>query len=469
MKALDKESSMYKPRQIRLPKFRNWLDSLREYSDKYRTHGMFLPTQDELLRDVYNGIARTKSKVMLFSSPPSSGKTHVIALCSAYFHSHGVATCIVTPNNELRVEFANEVSRLNCPSASSLPVLNLGSYLLRKDQFECVFIDEAHNIRSAVELDPFVVKTIHLETGDRLFDMVASSMGRGSGYIARELDIQNTHDILLGFRNSVHERIAASILRNLTEWRTFCFLSDTSCDLKFLAADPEKRSIMPRGRLLLFSATPVNAEELQFYCGIPQRIPRERYDVEGKFGPRKNVKYVKVRCKTDSEKRKLAISVLQRAIVPSLILLKSNNNCVEWEHSLSRKLSTRIICIPSGTRYAQRQELYKRFVSSLNGIFITSSNVYWEGITIHNLRLLIIPDPPYPRPSLLELACGKHTEYHRIAKRRLIQGMGRIGRVGMKDGICLLLFDPAGLDGHISPVTKENVMFLVSKSNSAIV
>jgi len=149
-------------------------DALKErFSVVSCTIGMPSSEKRQKIRPTANEV-RTEmgycEPVVVFTAPPCSGKTHVIALCAAYLHSHGVSTCIVTPNNELRL-FANELSRLDCPSTASLPVLNIGSYLMRRHQFEYVFIDEAHNIRSAVELDPYVVRTIHLETGEPVFDI----------------------------------------------------------------------------------------------------------------------------------------------------------------------------------------------------------------------------------------------------------------------------------------------------------
>lgn len=73
---------------------------------------------------------------------------------------------------------------------------------------------------------------------------------------------------------------------------------------------------------------------------------------------------------------------------------------------------------------------------------MTSSTVFWEGITIRNLKLLIIAEPPFPRPRLIELVKKKVTDGRLDMRRRLLQGLGRIGRKRGEFGVIITLFDP---------------------------
>ena len=81
--------------------FKKWLTELEQYSRKYQKFGSLMPPQVQLLEQVFNNLISPKYKVVSFTAPPASGKTHVIALCAAYLYKNGFATCIVTPNGEL--------------------------------------------------------------------------------------------------------------------------------------------------------------------------------------------------------------------------------------------------------------------------------------------------------------------------------------------------------------------------------
>ena len=63
----------------------------------------------------------------------------------------------------------------------------------------------------------------------------------------------------------------------------------------------------------------------------------------------------------------------------------------------------------------------------------------------------------------LEIAQGRHTQYRRLAKRRLIQGIGRIGRTSSEKGICLLLFHPRGLP-NFKKISKKSLKSLLDNS-----
>jgi Rad3-related DNA helicase len=450
---------MYEQPTLRLPAFNRWLQILQKHSKKFEKYGSFLPAQEELLKQIYEAIsAKTKSAVFTFTAPPASGKTHIIALCASYFHNRGISTCVVVPNNELKVDFENELHEVKYESTNSLPIISIGSYVRRRIEFEFVFVDEAHNLRSAIELDSEIVKSIHLEKGDPVYDHVFISLDKNEGFKTKELSMETAHDILQRLRRSEYEREARQLLKTLSQWRGFCVISDITCDLKFLIADPNRRSLMPKGKLFLFSATLLDQEELQFYCNISQEIIGAQGQGQS-FVPKKNVTYRYTSFEADREKRDFALSLLKSTKLSTLILLNNNATCLRWSEEFSKELGKRVITMQSGLHYSKRLQLYRKFLAHPEQILLTSSSAYWEGITFKNLRLLIIPNLPIPQPSLLEIALRRHTQYRRIAKRRLIQGMGRIGRSSQERGICLLLFQPKGI-ADIRPITKEKAKHL---------
>jgi Rad3-related DNA helicase len=465
METLGKEFSTYEKVSIRIPSFNKWLQDLQTHSNKCKKYGSFLPSQRQLLKQVHQAIADSDYRVVTFTAPPASGKTHIITLCAAYLHSRGVSTCIVTPNNELKLEFKNELQEVNYKFRETLPVMNVGAFIRKRQAFDYALVDEAHNLRSAVELDENVVRSIHLEAEDPVYHEVLSHLRNERACVTAELSAESAHDIIERIKGSESRRIATQILRTLSQWRSFCILSDTTCDLKFLSANPERRTLLPKGRLFLFSATLLDADELSFYCNISINDIRKVGKTISDFVPKKNVIYSFVTCKTRQEKKDFAKSVLRNFKFPTAILVNNNAACLEWSRALSSRLKDRVVTISSGLNYTERLKIYKKFISQADGILLTSSSAYWEGVSIRNLRLLIIPEPPFPQPTLLEIAERKHTQYHRIAKRRLIQGIGRIGRSPKDSGMCLLLFRPHGLIGYIKEVTKEQAKNLIADLN----
>jgi Rad3-related DNA helicase len=461
MNASNKESSTYRHPTFRLSTFQRWLGILQRYSKKYEKYGSFLPPQEELLKQIYNAISISNLKVATFAAPPASGKTHAIALCASYFHDRSVSTCIVVPNNELKYEFQSEMEEINRKLSNPLPIVTIGTYIKRKNEFEFAFVDEAHNLRSAIELDRTIVKTFHLEAGDPLYADILPSLERDAIFTAKEMSMESAHDILCKLKGSEYDKDAGLLLRTLSQWRCFYIVSDATLELKFLAADPERRKIMPRGILFLFSATLLDQEELQFYCNIPREVVHTTSESQEDFVPKKNVTYYYASCESDSDKKRLVKSILKDAKLPTLILVNSNTACLQWSADLSDKLDGRVVTIKSGLDYTERLKIYKKFVNLPDQILLTSSSVYWEGITIKNLKFLIIPNPPFPQPTLLEIAQGRQTQYDRIARRRLIQGMGRIGRSPSEKGSCLLLFRPRGLAHFVQNITKEKAKHLM--------
>jgi len=150
------------------------------------------------------------------------------------------------------------------------------------------------------------------------------------------------------------------------------------------------------------------------------------------------------------------MTVLSSLKKPALILINNNKECNRWSLSLSKRFKTRLVSVCSHLPYSERLTRYERFIRLKTGILVTSSSAYWEGINIRNLRMVVIPDRPYPQPTLLEIS-SKGTNFETVSKRRLIQGVGRVGRNPNTAGLCILLFKPRGLPRIFGLATKESL------------
>jgi superfamily II DNA/RNA helicase len=437
--------------------YKDWIIVIQSFSKKYLKYGSFLPAQECLLKQLYDSLYLYKEKVVSFTAPPASGKTHVITLCAAYLNRNGFKTCIITPNNELMLDFNNEFKDITVNASATVPVMSINTFKKHRNNIDYALMDEAHNLRSAIELDNSVVKTFRFQEPDDLFHFLAAGSS-SSKYVVKELNIETASDALRKMLKSENKRTTNYILRTITQWRAFCVIFNGVCDLKFFLVDPKLRNLLPKGRLFLFSATRLDEEELHFYCDIPKESLRTIGEKETKFIPKSNVQYHYVDCKTVEAKIDLAINLLKKTASHALILLNNNRTCTNWHESLSKALKNRIVLVGSGMKYSDRVNAFKQFAQNPEKILLTSSNVYWEGITIKDLTLLIIPNIPFPQPTLLELAEGRRPKYKKIAERRLIQGIGRIGRVPHVNGRCLLLFNPPKSFNYIQKSSIEQVL-----------
>ncbi|MCW3999521.1 MAG: helicase-related protein [Candidatus Bathyarchaeota archaeon] len=401
-----------------------------------------LPAQLKLLREIYEALTETNEKVVSFTAPPASGKTHVIVLTAVYLSLKGGKTCIVTPNGELSVDFKEELKQIKIENPS-IAVLSIPAYRKLKTSFDYALMDEAHNLRTALDLDDKMLRSFHFKEGDGFYEVLVPR-AITKKYSTRELNIETTTDILKKISDTEHCAVSKQLLKTLTQWRVFCVSYGNTCTLHFLQADPKKRDVLPNGRLLLFSATRLDEEELSFYCNIKKSLVKTFGENQTVFTPKSNVTYNFLVC-TDTEKIATCIELVKNInqAMPTLILMNNKFNSEIWTSEFSKVFNNRVVKIDSGLCYSDRNKAYKNFVETDDRILITSSNVFWEGITIKKLRLLLIPYIPFPQPTMLELAEVKRTEYAKIAERRLIQGIGRIGRVPALRGVCILLFQPS--------------------------
>jgi hypothetical protein len=385
----------------------------------------------------------------------------VIALCAVYFQSHGTKSGIVVPNSELAIDFRDELVEVLCDDGSRPDILTIGQYASKRSQFEVALVDEAHNLQSAIELDPSVTRIIHISSDTPQYEVVSDFIPSLTDKSPRELNPQLVHDILKRLeRFSNGKANIKRLLATLSRWCVFGVVSDSGYDFKFLAADPAARSLMPKGKPLLFSATPLDKEELEFYCNITAESVKIFGNSEEGFVPKPNVKYYFRKNESEAEKRSFVSSILKASSVPSLILMNNNQACVEWASFLGKEFSDRLLTIPSYLRPSVRMKIYTQFQRRVNPILLTSSSVYWEGINIKGLRLVIIPNPPFPHRSLLDIESPKRGYLRRITARRLIQGAGRVGRSSQSGGICLFLFKPQSLTKYCKEIASDNMQDL---------
>ncbi len=452
MQTFAKGRSTSETAQLILPAFADWVIDLQKISKVFRYYGSFLPSQLSLLRNVHSGINSTESPVLVFGAPPSSGKTHVIALCASYFESKGFSSCVVTPNTELIRDFQRELRRVEISAKPQ--VLNIGAYVRRKDDFRICLVDEAHNLRSALEMSPEVVTTVRIDSKASFYPNVRGVLEQTHS-LQRELSPEDAHDLVVRLVDHIHSNPLKRILGSLTMWRVFVVESDFGLEVKFLAADPTKRNLLPRNRLLLFSATPLDRTELEFYCNIPHNSVVE-YQAPREEAGKANVRYRFVPCATYDEKLAVAMTILGSFKEPVLILINNNKECNRWSLSLSKTFKSRLVSVCSHLPYSERLTRYERFIRLKTGILVTSSSAYWEGINIKNLKMVVIPDRPYPKPTLLEIA-SKGTNFETVSKRRLIQGVGRVGRSPNTVSMCILLFKPRGMTGIFGLATNESL------------
>ena len=291
---------------------------------------------------------------------------------------------------------------------------------------------------------PEIVKTIHIARESSLYKILLHRIEQ-TGLIAKELNTESAHDTLTTLRKYGDFSGLAKILGTLTEWRTFLFQTEQGLDIKFLSTNPQRRDLIPKKRLLLFSATPLDEKELQFYCNINPASTRVFSKITHSNEHMTNVDYLFVDCATELEKTRLVSSALTGLKITTLLLLNNNKECLKWSRVLSHQHERRVITIRSHVSYSTRVQQYQKFAGSKNGILVTSSSVFWEGINISGLRIVIIPNPPYPQPTLLEVASGVHPPYEAVVRRRLTQGAGRVGREPNLPCVSVLLFKPRGM------------------------
>lgn len=424
----------------KLPSYKEWLKWLSSRSSIFKTYGSFLREQEELFNELHKKLTGKTQKVWTFSAPTASGKTHVMLLLADFLaQEHSVA--VIVPNNYLKIETVSQKEFIQDEKIDEVKVFSLHEYVVSGSKYDYCLVDEAHNLRTSLELDTRVVKSFRVfEVEDVFKDLANRFLPPDTDYNAQKLSTGDSRFVLRVISNRFPS--SRKIQRNLTAWAGFIYISDKYCEVKFIKAGCVWSFRLPKKKLILFSATPLSIKELAFYCGINKSFVEKSVTVpllSRRGGP--STYFSVTEALNDDQKLAHLANLLN--LYPRRILVLFNNlvSCRRARRYLSRNLrKTQVFHISSYEESRSRMKRYTEYLGHDEGILLSSSSVFWEGISVKDLGLLVIADVPYPRPSLLELSTGQKEDVRKLVLRRLKQGLGRIGRAG-NGGICVLMFD----------------------------
>ncbi len=411
-----------------------WLERVGALS----RYGSLLFPQVELLGRVYDGLQDSRKKVGVFVAPPSSGKTHVICLLATYLASSN-KVAIVVPSNYLKEEFREEFRNIRS-KPDGIDILSLFEFLRGNELYDFVLVDESHNIRSFIELDTSVVRSVTITAAEEISqELEALYLPAGRGFSAQQISFVSAASLLASLKGTKHAAYLQPVLRSPTSWMYFVYAWRNPLAFLLKAINTTNLSgfRIPKTGLLLFSATPLSNDELQFYCGIDPNLIRRSPAVNTPDSPvQTSSLYLSIQDKlTAAERLNLLRRFLKETGVRTLLLLNNSNQV----NALARNLKRRRLFVVTG-RHEDRMRSFRDFQAQAGAVLLTSSTVFWEGITIRGLRLLIIPEPPFPRPPLLDLRRKRITNLTAEIERRLQQGVGRVGRRPEDAGVCVLFF-----------------------------
>lgn len=333
----------------------SWFYHLQELSKPYRKYGSFLPEQHRLLEEVYSKLGKSEKPVWIFVAPPASGKTHVMCLLARILAESQYSTAIVVPNNYLKEEF--DEGRLEVyGDLPRVDILSLSGYLRTDKPYDFVLVDEAHNLKSFLELDTRIVKNIDITKVDESYDVLLSRyLPSGKEFVAQQLSFSSTADTLNMLKGvpKFRKRLA-SVLRDPTSWLCFIYVwrNLDVCSLRFVHSTGGLCEFkLPRKHLLLFTATPLSNEELNFYCGIPnEAIERACVIKPASTLPEKRRVCAYVEENFTLENKIAFIEKLVRTSnTRTLVLFNNIANCQKTFKSLSSDM-TNVFLIPSHSR-----------------------------------------------------------------------------------------------------------------------
>jgi Rad3-related DNA helicase len=426
-----------------IPPITAWITHLQELSIPFQKYGSFLPEQRELIDRVYQKMEHSEKKVWIFDAPPASGKTHVICLLSRVFRESGQTIAIVVPSNYLQEDFRNACSDI-CGGLPDIDIMNLHEYLVTDKQYDYVMVDEAHNLKSFLEFEGQAVKNLNFSLSDDFYlNFAARYLSSGRNFVAQQVSFASVKDMLDSLKREPKFKVKLqNILDNPTSWRCFVYIWKelNVCTLKFVQLDDLCTFKLPSKHLLLFSATQLSDEELNFYCGIPSEIIDRAEPVKSSAEWR-NEQRLCISVKdslSDADKLVLLKALIKESNSRTLVLFNNFAKCKKAFKEI-KKNSKSAFLLPN--RAPKTPEAYTSFLNQPNGVLFTSSTVFWEGITIKDLKLLVVIDPPFPRPRFIELLKGRPSNGKVDMARRLEQGLGRIGRKKGDSGIAILCFD----------------------------
>lgn len=428
-----------------------WITNAKRVSKVYKKYGNFLPEQKELLKRIHGVVYKNSKKVSTLIAPTGTGKTHVICVVAKILQDFGNSVAIVTPNNYLKEEFIgskNEVFGL----MDNVKIMNLAEYTSCKNTFDYVLIDEAHNLKSFIELDNNTVKNISIKLGTDIYEDLIDQIPPSKSFVAKQISHLQAIDFLKKILQTpdIKSRVK-EIANDPTRWKTFIYVGRNYPEnyIRFMKSEGRADFKKAEKQLMLFSATNLTDGELSFYCGISKnevlrvspvkRVTKIDKSQREYLGLKDEIK--------DSNKIEFTKTILEKIQVRTLVLFANSYSCTKFYDLV--KSNPRISCIPN--EFDHNREKFEKFLSEKDGVLFTSSSIFWEGITIKNLKLLIIMDPPFPHPNLLDLSTGTSAISTKIVKSRLEQGTGRIGRRKGDRGVGVFLFKvPSSLESWMS-------------------
>ena len=189
------------------------------------------------------------------------------------------------------------------------------------------------------------------------------------------------------------------------------------------------------------------------------------------------LKYDRKRLAEYETARSIANNIICQALkairVISLILCRSRRDAKSIESLIMKDsvIRDRVYFLPDDVEPSKLQEFINEAISSGKDVVLTSaSSRFWEGVTIDNLRLVIIDALPYPSPRPFELRARRRrgdwrrSRMFRFMTRRLQQGIGRLVRGEAEWGIALVIDgrfnSQRGVIRSVLPRYLHNVFFI---------
>lgn len=422
---------------------KEWILNLQKRSLLFHKYGSFLPEQEKLIEEIYNQLRKNEKPIILFTAPPASGKTHVICLLADFFSENNFKSVIIVPNNYLKMEFEKAKDDI-LNRMKSVSIYTLYDYLRMKEDYDYVFIDEAHNLKSHLELNSNIVINVEITKKDDLYlGLVGRYLLPERNYIAQQISFSSAKDLMdVLYDMPKYRNTIKSVITNPTAWLTFIYIWENLglVHIKFVHSEESYAIRVPKYKMLMFSATPLTDEELSFYCGIDCDLVLKSNPIRSSSDWRgKQRIYLSIIDNLSlPEKIEYLKCLLTELNIQTLVLFNNFTHCISVYNELNDIIEN-IFVIP--INYGDRTEIYEKFLSCENGKLFTSSSVFWEGITIKGLHFVIIFDIPIPRSQIMDLMSGRQKDYRLDIIRRLSQGLGRIGRNKGDWGVGITLFD----------------------------
>jgi len=214
-------------------------------------------------------------------------------------------------------------------------VMNLAEYTSSTDVFDYVLIDEAHNLKSFIELDNKTVKNISIKSGIDIYDDFIDQIPQDKPFVAKQISHMQSKDFLQeleitpGLKSKVKD-----VVKDPTSWKTFVYVGKNYPEnyIRFMKSDGSTDFKKAKKQLMLFSATNLSDNELSFYCGIKKneilrvkpvkRITKIDKSFREYIGLKDDI--------PDTYKSDFAKTILEKTKVKTLVLLPNSYQCLKF-------------------------------------------------------------------------------------------------------------------------------------------